>query len=99
MEQPPPQTPPIQTPSETVDGYEFVADKVGFVPNIRKSDNAYQAKFIATGAVFSAGFGGAYCATSDAAPWYGGLVIGLVIGLLVGLLVSGTILAVKNLKR
>lgn len=100
MDQPPPQAPPVQESSpEPIDGYQFVADKVGFVPNTRKSDNAFQAKFIGFAAVFCGAFGGAYCATSGAAPWYAGILIGLVIGLVVGLLVSGTILAIANLKR
>jgi hypothetical protein len=72
--------------------YNFVADKVGFVPNVRKEDNKLQAKVflsvwmlcILIGLVWGGGDGG---------------LTGALIGLVVALLISGAVLAVVGLRR
>ena len=72
--------------------YNFVADKVGFVPNIRKSDNVLQAKIflmvwaacIVIGAIWAKG---------------DGALIGGLLGIVAALIVSGAVLMVVGLKR
>jgi len=96
--------PPIQAPIQSPVGLmqdrptdaDFIADKIGFLPNTRKSDNAFQAKFILATCAISILV--SFFAMKDA-PWWGSGVIGLVIGLVVGVLISGTILAVRNIRR
>ena len=74
------------------EAYEFVADKVGFVPNVRRSDNILQAKI----------FGGVWlgCVLLGAVcGGMGGALMGLLLGIVVALLVSGAVLAIVGLKR
>ncbi len=91
--------PPVaQAPVES-GAYQIIADKVGMVPNLRRSDNVFQAKFVGASAlIFGIGFLFAPW-FDDAAPWFLRLGLGVVAGLLGGLLVSGLILAIKNLVR
>ena len=80
-------------------GYQFVADKVGFVPNLRRSDNLFQAKFVGITAVLTAiaFLFAPWWGQND--PWFLRIGLGFVAGLLGGLLLSGFILAILNLVR
>jgi hypothetical protein len=75
------------------------ADVIGFAPNLRKADNLFQAKFIGgTVGVFVIA-GCVYAVVDGEMPLWAGATIGVVGGLVIGVLVSGTILAIRRLKR
>ena len=87
--------------------YNIIADKVGFVPNVRRSDNLLQAKIIGgivavcavVGLIWG---GGAGHRNPDCGLGMGlgvGTGLGVVAGLVVGLLVSGLVLGIIGLKR
>ena len=82
---------PLQN-SEGDSTYNFVADKVGFVPNVRKSDNILQAKvFLAVWAV---------CILIGVVWGKGdGAFMGFLLGMVIALVVSGGVLTVIGLKR
>ena len=98
---------PSRTPQRGVDGqpsttpssrgpdptYNFVADKIGGVPNVRKKDNLYQAAaigvFLIVGAVVGSFLGG----------WPQGVLLGGLAGLIAGTLISGAVLTVIGLCR
>ncbi|QIF05833.1 hypothetical protein [Roseimicrobium sp. ORNL1] len=89
---PPP--PPYEPPrNENVEAYNFIADKIGGLPNVRKKDNLYQAiaigAFVAVGSLIGLWKGG----------WPGGFIAGAVVGMVAGLLLSGAVLAVIGLVR
>ena len=73
--------------------YNFLADKIGGVPNIRKKDNLYQAAaigvFLIVGVVVGAFLG----------EWPQGVLLGGLAGLIAGTLISGAILTVIGLCR
>jgi hypothetical protein len=73
--------------------YNFVADKVGLVPNIRKKDNLYQAAtvgvFLIIGAIVGWFVGG----------WPVGVLLGALGGLVTGTLISGFVLMIVGLCR
>ncbi|MCC7230974.1 MAG: hypothetical protein IT203_11325 [Fimbriimonadaceae bacterium] len=92
--------PPVQSDLEGGDPvYELMADKIGFVPNARLSDNVYQAKFIAVVLAVMVPIGALVFGILGLGPWWIGAVIGVVCGLLIGVFLSGTVLAIRNLKR
>jgi hypothetical protein len=93
-----PDKPPIQLPPVD-DTYQTIADKVGFVPNSRKSDNVYQAKFLGAALAIVVPFTAVSFEVGGWGPWWIGALLGCLAGLLGGLMISGTILAIKNLKR
>ena len=68
--------------------YNFLADKIGGVPNVRKKDNLYQAAaigvFLIVGVVVGAFFG----------EWPQGVLLGGLAGLITGTLISGAVLTV-----
>jgi fatty acid desaturase len=101
VEPPPVHQPEFQNEpsSQSSNTYETVADVVGFVPNLRKQDNVFQAKFIATTVLLACLIGAIAFAATGSGPWWAGMVLGLLGGLLAGLLLSGVILAIRNLKR
>ena len=73
--------------------YNFLADKIGGVPNVRKKDNLYQAAaigvFLIVGVVVGWFFG----------EWPQGVLLGGLGGLIAGTLISGAILTVIGLRR
>ncbi len=73
--------------------YNFLADKVGGVPNVRKKDNLYQAVaigvFLIVGVVVGGFVGG----------WPKGVLLGGLAGLIAGTLISGAVLTVIGLCR
>jgi len=73
--------------------YNFIADKVGGVPNLRKKDNLYQAVtvglFLIIGLIVGWAFGG----------WPEGVLLGAVGGLIAGILISGLVLMILGLCR
>lgn len=92
--------PPVQVADEERDPtYDLMADKIGFVPNARRSDNVYQAKFIAVVLALTVPIGAAVFGILGLGAWWIGATIGVVFGLLVGMVLSGTVLAIRNLKR
>ena len=84
-------TPPLcRRPDPT---YNFLADKIGGVPNVRKKDNLYQAAaigvFLIVGVVVGGLVGG----------WPEGVLLGALAGLIAGTLISGAVLTVIGLRR
>ena len=82
-------------PDQGADVYNVMADKVGFVPNLRPKDNLYQGV-----ATLTCGLAGAVIAAVLAPQ--GGLTaagLGGVGGLIVGILLSGAVLTVVGLFR
>lgn len=73
--------------------YEFVADKVGLVPNLRASDNLFQAIFVAVFILLGAIIGFIYSRSTT------GLLVGVLGGLIVGGLLSGLVLMIRGLMR
>ena len=73
--------------------YNFLADKIGGVPNVRKKDNLYQAAaigvFLIVGAVVGWFLG----------EWPQGVLLGGLAGLIAGTLISGAVLTVIGLRR
>lgn len=101
-EQPPDYSkPPVAPPPAPAGdgGMEFVADKIGFVPNVRKSDNSFQAKFIGVSLLAGAGLFALLRLPDREVPIGACAGIGALAGLILGLLLSGAILAIKNLRR
>lgn len=90
--------PPPAAPTGEMDpGLQFAADKIGFVPNMRKSDNIFQLKFIGVTCLLCVVL--ALIAPMGDFPVLAKIATGLLAGLLVGVILSGIILAIKNLKR
>ena len=73
--------------------YNFLADKIGGVPNVRKKDNLDQAAaigvFLIVGVVVGGFVGG----------WPEGVLLGALAGLIAGTLISGAVLTVIGLRR
>jgi hypothetical protein len=80
------------------EAYETIADKVGFLPNVRKADNLYQLKFVGYSVLGAAVL---FCLIpmGDSMPLIIKMLLGAVAGMFLGLIVSGAILAIRNLKR
>jgi hypothetical protein len=83
-------TPSCRGPDPT---YNFVADKIGGVPNVRKKDNLYQA--IAIGAFLIVGV----VVGGFLGEWPQGVLLGGLAGLIAGTLISGAVLTVIGLCR
>ena len=75
-----------------------VADKVGLLPNFRKQDNLFQLKWVAIGTALGAVVLQVWNPFSGA-PFGVGLLLGAIGGMLVATIITGTILAIRNLKR
>ena len=73
--------------------YNFLADKIGGIPNVRKKDNLYQAlaigAFLIVGVIVGAFLG----------EWPQGVLLGGLAGLIAGTLISGAVLTVIGLCR
>ena len=83
-------TPASRGPDPT---YNFVADKIGGVPNVRKKDNLYQAAAIGVFLIVGAVVGGIL------GEWPQGVLLGGLAGLIAGTLISGAVLTVIGLCR
>ena len=83
-------TPSSRGPDPT---YNFLADKIGGVPNVRKKDNLYQAAAIGVFMIVGAVVG------SFLGEWPQGVLLGGLAGLIAGTLISGAVLTVIGLWR
>ena len=83
-------TPSSRGPDPT---YNFVADKIGGVPNVRKKDNLYQAVAIGVFMIVGVVVGGFL------GEWPEGVLLGGLAGLIAGTLISGAVLTVVGLCR
>ena len=83
-------TPSSRGPDPT---YNFLADKIGGVPNVRKKDNLYQAAAIGVFMIVGAVVG------SFLGEWPQGVLLGGLAGLIAGTLISGAVLTVIGLCR
>lgn len=85
---------PANQPNVVASGitYDVMVDKVGFVPNVRKKDNVFQAVFSIAATVLG---------TIIGLVWQGGMgaALGALVGLVVGGIISGLILCAVGLKR
>ena len=73
--------------------YDFLADKIGGVPNVRKKDNLYQAAAIGVFLIVGVVVGGCV------GEWPEGVLLGGLAGLIAGTLISGAVLTVIGLCR
>lgn len=73
-----------------------IADKVGLVPNLRKSDNVFQLWFVLIGTALGTLCFALIVRDAGNIAW---IVVGGGLGMIVGVVVSGAILAVRNLRR
>ena len=73
--------------------YNFLADKIGGVPNVRKKDNLYQAAAIGVFLIVGVVVGGLL------GEWPEGVLLGGLAGLIAGTLISGAVLTVIGLCR
>jgi hypothetical protein len=73
--------------------YNFLADKIGGVPNVRKKDNLYQAAAIGVFLIVGVVVGGLL------GEWPQGVLLGGLAGLIAGTLISGAVLTVIGLCR
>jgi len=97
-----PYEPPGAPPASPGNGkagksYDYYADKIGGVPNIRKRDNLFQGVFV----LISGGVGatvGNWVVPSSDNPMQG-LLTGLIAGLVVGVVLSGIVLMVLGMIR
>jgi len=83
-------TPSSRGPDPT---YNFLADKIGGVPNVRKKDNLYQAAAIGVFLILGAVIGW------FVGEWPQGVMLGGLAGLIAGTLISGAVLTVIGLCR
>jgi hypothetical protein len=83
-------TPSSRGPDPT---YNFLADKIGGIPNVRKKDNLYQAAAIGVFLIVGAVVGGIL------GEWPQGVLLGGLAGLIAGTLISGAVLTVIGLCR
>ena len=83
---------PAAEPKKPTSGYQTAADKVGFVPSLRLSDNLASLAGALLGGVIG-GVAGLLAGGTQVA------VIGAIGGLLAGVLLAGVVLAVVNLFR
>lgn len=82
-------------PSAERAAYNVVSDTVTGL-NVRKSDNAFQARFIAASVLLAAGIAAVLASLNPSwnLPWYGGALIGSFAGLVGGLFLSGIALMI-----
>lgn len=73
--------------------YNFIADKVGGVPNLRKKDNLQQAVTVGFFLIIALIVGWAV------GGWPAGILLGAVGGLIAGILISGLVLMILGLCR
>ena len=73
--------------------YNFLAYKIGGVPNVRKKDNLYQAAAIGAFLIVGVVVGGFL------GEWPEGVLLGGLAGLIAGTLISGAVLTVIGLCR
>ena len=95
---PPPVAPPPMAPMAPEDQLQDIADRVGFVPNLRLSDNLIQLAALIAGALII-GAVGLVLKWGDRNTPMVGLGLGAVAGMLLGTFLSGIYLAIKNARR
>lgn len=82
---------------------EMIADKIGFVPNVRKSDNVYQAKIFGICWLACLVLGAIWGVATNPNGFGDGLLTGVAVGglggMVVALLVSGAIVGFKGMIR
>ncbi|MBN9504039.1 MAG: hypothetical protein BGO01_03275 [Armatimonadetes bacterium 55-13] len=81
------------------DEYQDLVDKIGMAPNLRRSDNVFQARFVGASLVVFIALAFILPLDDKTYPPVGRLLVGALVGLLVGVGISGLILAIKNLRR
>ena len=83
--------------------YDEFADKIGMVPNARRSDNLLQARIFALVWLICLGLGGFWGAVTNPGGFGPGLLNGALtgglLGLIVALLVSGAVVGFRGLTR
>jgi hypothetical protein len=82
--------PSARTPEQA---YNFVADKIGGVPNVRAKDNVFQAVTVFVFAILGGIIGGATIG------WWEGALLGGLGGIIGGTLLSGLVLMIIGLRR
>lgn len=88
----PPFAPPSASPPKPGEVMQTVADTVGFVPSLRKSDNLFQLAFVLISAAVGVWIG------YDRAATNGAILFALLFAFL-GLIVSGALIGVAGLIR
>ncbi len=100
---PPLEPPPLPPKQASLSEYQVVADKVGFVPNLRKKDNLYQLLVAVAcavgGAIWAPHFAAKYLADTPMTQSPAAYVIGGLAGFVIGGVVAGVVLAVVGLVR
>lgn len=76
-----------------------MADKIGFLPNARKSDNVLQAKIIGGVVLLTMVVAVIFRMAGDNAPFYAHLLLGALAGLIPALLISGLVIGIIGLRR
>ncbi|MBX3117965.1 MAG: hypothetical protein KF784_02795 [Fimbriimonadaceae bacterium] len=93
--------PPPQKPVTYEETRQFVSDKIGMTPSLRKEDNIFQAKFVGAsifvGIIVMPFVGPAYW--DPEAGWRVWVIIGALFGMIGGAFVSGAIIGIRNLRR
>ena len=83
--------------------YEAIADKIGFVPNVRTSDNVYQVKAFGVCWLACVVIGAVWGVATNPNGFGEGLINGAIPGALLGivaaLVVSGAMVGYRGLKR
>lgn len=93
--------PQPQKPATYEDTRQFISDKIGMTPSVRKEDNIFQAKFV--GVFLIVGM----VAMNIVGPiWWDPeahftvwIIVGALFGLIAGTLISGAIIGVRNIWR
>ncbi len=101
-----PQRPPNQQQAppqltKTEETHQFIADKIGMVPSLRKEDNIFQAKFVGIGifvGIAAMSFIGPVWWDPEA-PFTVWIIVGALFGMIGGALISGAIIGVRNIWR
>lgn len=95
-----PSAEPVPGRHPPADAYNFVADKVGMVPNVRLKDNVIQAVAVIIGMVLGGLAGVLYAAAQGPAQsMLLSAIIGIVVGMVVGVFLSGLVLMIVGLRR
>lgn len=99
-EPPPIHAQPVEQPGQSLAQHQYqeIADRIGFVPNTRGSDNLIQGLAVLGGLVLGA-IVGYLLKWGDAKVPLLGAGLGAIAGLLLATFASGLYLAIRNLSR